>query len=194
MRLTDADFARAAKALGCDDAAIRAVAEVESFGKGFLPNGIPVMLFEAHIFSRLTEGKYDLKYPDISSRTWNRKLYATGKDWIERGTKENQRLEKASSLDRTAALQSASYGLFQVMGFNWKLCGYANLQSFINDVWRSEGGQLNACVGFIKAKKLDVHLRNKDWAKFALGYNGSGYKMNKYDEKLAAAYKRNGGV
>jgi hypothetical protein len=35
-----------------------------------------------------------------------------------------------------------------------------------------------------------IKLENLDWAKFARGYNGAGYKQNKYDEKLAAAYKK----
>jgi len=33
-------------------------------------------------------------------------------------------------------------------------------------------------------------LQNKDWAKFAQGYNGSGYKANRYDEKILNAYKK----
>ena len=188
MNLSEADFEWAAKELGCEVAAVKAVDDVESKGKGFLPCGIPVILFEAHVFSRLTNHGYDKSHPQISSRTWNRKLYATGKDWIERGRKENQRLELAASLDRSAALQSASYGRFQIMGFNWKVCGYRSLQAFINAVFRDERGQLEACIGYIKGTKLDRHLRNKNWDAFAAGYNGKEYKQNKYDDKLEAAY------
>jgi hypothetical protein len=32
---------------------------------------------------------------------------------------------------------------------------------------------------------------NKDWAKFARGYNGPGYAQNAYDVKLAQAYEKN---
>lgn len=194
MALTDADFARAAKELNCDEAAIRAVAEVESPGKGFLPCGIPVMLFEAHIFSKETKHKYDKTHPNISSLRWNRKLYATGADWIERGRKEAQRLELASSLNRTAALKSASYGRFQIMGFNWELCGYKSLQDFINAMWKNEGQQLDAFVQYVKARKLDRLIRNRDWDGFAAGYNGPSYKLNRYDDKLEAAYKKHGGI
>ncbi len=193
MTLTDADFAKAAVELNCDDAAIRAVAEVESPGKGFLPCGIPVILFEAHIFSRLTDHKYDKLYPDISSPRWNRRLYAKGTDWIDRGRKEAQRLEKASSLNRNAALQSASYGRFQIMGFNYEFCGFKTLQAFVNAMWRSESAQLSAFVAFIKTRKLDRHIRDKNWDAFAAAYNGPSYKLNKYDDKLEAAYKKFGG-
>lgn len=188
MKLTEADFEWAAKELGCEVAVMKAVDEVESKGHGFLPSGIPVVLFEAHIFSKLTNGAYNKSHPSISSTRWNRKLYATGKDWIERGKKEAQRQELAASLDRNAALQSCSYGRFQVMGFNWEVCGYKSLRAFINTVYRNERGQLEACVGYIKGKKLDRHLRNKNWDAFAAGYNGKEYKQNKYDEKLEDAY------
>ena len=56
--LTDADFARAAKALNVEVAAIRAVAEVEAAGAGFLPDGRPAILYEAHIFHAETKGKH----------------------------------------------------------------------------------------------------------------------------------------
>ena len=189
MSLTDGDIQEAAQELGCEVAAVKAVVAVESGGKAFLPDSRPVILFEAHVFSRLTNHGYDKTHPKVSSRTWNRSLYATGKDWKERGIKEHQRLELAASLDRDAALQSCSWGLFQIMGFHYKDLGYGSIQAFVNAMYRSEGDQLDAFVRFIKFKKLDRHLRNKSWASFAHGYNGAGYKANKYDEKLAAAYK-----
>ena len=54
--LTDADFARAAEALNVEVAAIRAVAEVEAAGAGFIADGRPAVLYEPHVFHRLTKG------------------------------------------------------------------------------------------------------------------------------------------
>ncbi|WP_262919099.1 N-acetylmuramidase family protein [Niabella hibiscisoli] len=48
--LTEKDFQDAARQLNCEVAAIKAVAEVESKGDGFLPTGEPKILFERHIF------------------------------------------------------------------------------------------------------------------------------------------------
>lgn len=183
MGLSEADYANAARQLGCSVPAIKAVAEVESAGAGFLPDGQVKILFEAHIFDRLTGGEYRKTHPDISSRTWNRALYGPP-------SKQHARLAKAVALDREAALQSASYGRFQVMGFNWKVCGYKSLQAFINDVMGSEAGQLRAFVGYVKGRGLADELARLDWAGFAYGYNGSGYKENAYDRKMQAAYKR----
>ena len=181
--LTEADYAAAARKLGCYVAAIKAVAEVESAGSGFLPDGQVKILFEPHIFSRLTKGKFNRSHPDISYSTWKPGAYGPS-------SKQHARLARAVALDREAALQSASYGRFQVMGFNWKVCGYKSLQAFVNDVMGSEAGQLRAFVGYVIGRGLADELQRLDWTGFAYGYNGSGYAANKYDQKMAAAYKR----
>lgn len=180
--ITESDYREAAKALGCSVAAVKAVAEVESAGSGFLSSGEPKILFEAHIFDRLTGGKYRKTHPGISSAKWDKSLYIGGKA-------EHARLQEAVALDRNAALQSASWGGFQVMGFNWKACGYSSLQAFVNDMMTA-AGQLRAFVGYVKTRGLADELQRLDWAGFAFGYNGAGYAANKYDQKLAKAYAR----
>lgn len=173
-------YADAARALGCGVAALQAVAEVESAGSGFLPDGRPKILFEAHIFSRLTGHKYDQTDPAISSAKWNRALYT--KD-------EYGRLNLARLLNTEAANSSASWGKFQIMGFNFARCGYQTLGNFLYAM-QTEAGQLQAFVGFVKAAGLVDELKRLDWPGFARGYNGPGYAENKYDAKMAKAYKK----
>lgn len=181
--LNENDFKNAAQNLGCEIAAIKAVAEVESPKSGFLPSGRPTILFEAHIFSKFTNHKYDISHPHISSKKWNKSLYKGGES-------EYNRLEEAIKLDRIAALKSASWGKFQVMGFNFEICGWLDVETFVNDMYISEGKHLKAFVGFIKSNKLDKHLRDRNWEKFALGYNGPGYKQNNYHIKMKNAYEK----
>ncbi|MDR2934266.1 MAG: N-acetylmuramidase family protein, partial [Candidatus Adiutrix sp.] len=88
-----------------------------------------------------------------------------------------------------AALCSVSWGLFKIMGFNWRLCGYKSLQDFIKAMYRDEASHLVAAMGFLKGSGLIPALRSLDWAAFAKGYNGPGYSASKYDLKLARAYK-----
>lgn len=102
---------------------------------------------------------------------------------------QHGRLNAASQYDRTSALESASWGLGQVMGYHWKDLGYASIQAFINAMYKDEASQLEAMCKFIKTNGLDQYLRKLDWAGFAFRYNGSGYKSNQYDTKLAAVYK-----
>ncbi|MFO0867158.1 MAG: N-acetylmuramidase family protein [Gemmataceae bacterium] len=181
--LNHADFERAAAALKCDVAAIYAVAEIESSRGGFLPSGRPVILFEAHIFSGQTKGKHDASHPDISSPKWNRSIYKGGE-------KEHDRLDSAMKLDKDAALRSASWGRFQIMGFNHKAAGYAKLDDFIAAMHESEGKHLDAFVSFLKTNRLDAPLREKRWTAFAEGYNGKGQAKNQYDKKLERAYEK----
>lgn len=179
----EADFSRAAEILECDVAAIKAVSDVESAGGGSLPDNRPKILYEAHHFSKRTGGVFNKSHPAISSRRWDRSLY-------KGGAAEYGRLESALRLNRNAALASASWGRFQIMGFNYEICGYRSITAFVSDMVESEGGQLNAFVGFIKGRRLDDDLRSHDWAAFARGYNGSGYKENAYDQKMADAWAK----
>lgn len=184
MSLTESDFNRAARSLGCEVAAIKAVAHVEARGDGFLSNGQPKILFEAHIFSRLTKRRFDRSHPRISSRRWNRSLYGKG------GMNQHRRLAEAVELDRDAALQSCSWGRFQVMGFHWDELGYGKLQLFINDMYSSEAGHLQAFVRYIKHYGLMNQLRNKNWVAVANGYNGPAHAQNDYAGKMERAYRK----
>jgi len=185
MSLTRADFEQAAKKLGCQVAAIMAVADVEAPRGGFDKSGKPAILFEAHKFSKHTSHRYDSVYPDISSRSWNRKLYASD------NAGEHARLEKASTLNREAALKSASWGKFQILGENWKQCGSTSLQGFINSVYHSEYAQLGLFVNYIMSDiRLLKAIQNLAWSTFARIYNGPAYAENKYDVKMAAAFRK----
>lgn len=181
-RLEDEDIRLAAQRLDCDEATIRAVAEVESRGSGFLDDGRPKILFEAHIFSRQTEHAFDESHPDISSRRWNGALYG------QSGAHQYKRLREAMALDEDAALRSTSWGMFQVMGFNFEACGYSSIEDFVEAMKRGEGDHLHAMTEYVRHYSLDQALRDHDWASFARGYNGPGFSDNGYDVKLAQAW------
>lgn len=203
--LSEADFSAAAQKLACSVAQIKAVWQVECEGFGWFtdvradilaldgPGGfidgsaLPKVLFEAHWFFKFTKGRFTAKYPNLSSPHWNRKLYVGGLgEW--------ERLYKAMVLDREAALKSASVGAPQIMGFNYDLCGFSNVETFWDAMKESEGKQLMAFVNFIGGKGLTRALRaissNPETCRtFASGYNGEGYAANSYHQKLAAAHK-----
>jgi hypothetical protein len=178
------DVAALAATLQCEPAAIWAVCDVESAGGGFLPDKRPKILFEAHIFGRLTQHRWDATHPNVSSPAWNRALYGAA------GAHQYDRLTEAISLDRGAALQSASWGMFQILGMNYAACGFAGVEDYVTAMCAGEGAQLAAFGAFCRHGGLDPSLRAHDWTQFALGYNGPGEAENDYDEKLAAAYWR----
>lgn len=188
--LTSADFARAAALLGVPEAAVRAVCEVEAPQGGFDAAGQPRILFEGHHFSRLTGGKYDYGYPTLSYPRWVRTHYAKGSNADARNAGEHQRLAAAVRLDKEAALQSASWGRFQIMGSNYALAGCGTLQEFVNAMYRSEADHLDAFCVFVRAHPaMHRALQRLDWTAFARAYNGPAYAQNAYDAKLASAYR-----
>lgn len=179
--LNDADYAEAAKQLGCHPAALKAVAEVEAPRGGFLPSGQPTILFERHWFSKLTGRKYDTTYPQISNRK-PRGYFG--------GEAEHSRLGAAVILNREAALMSTSWGKFQIMGFNYRAVHCEKLQDFINAVYRNEQTHLQLFVNFIKTKGLQHSLRALNFDEFAYVYNGPAYKINDYANKMSRYYTK----
>jgi len=189
-KLTEQDFIEAAKILCCEVAAIKAVAEVESGPRGgFCEDDFPVTLFEGHIFYRYTQGIFALNHPTICYPCWTTKFY--GKTWQA----ERKRLDDAVKLDRRAALMSASWGRFQIMGFNFPVCNCTHIQQFVNLMCKSEAMQLDLFCQYIIHEYLDDELRERRWDDFARRYNGPAYQKHDYAGKLERAYKRNlGGV
>jgi hypothetical protein len=181
--LTNNDIVSSANALGVSPAHIQTIVAVEAAGAGFF-NGLPKILFEGHIFSRLTNGRFNASHPRLSYPRWDKSKYPK--------TQEGRyaQLLDAVALDPDAAFSAASYGAFQILGSNYKVCGYGSAFDFVLAQCETEGEQLKAFVGFVKGNKLDDELRTNNWAGFARGYNGPAYRENAYDVKLANAYQR----
>lgn len=183
VQLTEVDFLRAAQALNCEVACIKAVSEVEAANGGFYKGSQrPKMTFEAPIFSKCTDHRYDASDPDISSPKPNPTLYKDGEA-------EYERLEKAMKLAREAALKAAVWGRFRLLGLHHRLAGFDSVDDLVAAMFESEGRQLDAFVNFLKNRKLAKPLREKRWTDFARGYNGAHYADNRYDAKLRLAYE-----
>lgn len=184
LPLTDGDVRTIAGYLGCEIAAVRAVLQIEAAGKGFDNQKRPKMLFEPHVFYReLGPGvKRDRAVKEgLAYAKWKAGAYPAD---------SYPRLTKAISINRDAALRSASWNIGQVMGFNHKAAGFADVSAFVEAMKHSEGAGVYAMARFIVSKGLHRHLRAKNWSSFAKGYNGSSYATHGYHTKLAAAYAK----
>ncbi len=189
-KLTEENFVLAALLLNVEKAALKAVQQVETAGRGgFFAPGKPAILFEGHIFwrqlgaagidpVRVQAGNEDILYP-----RWTKEHY-------KGGLAEYERLEKARSIHRRAADASASWGMFQIMGFNHAACGEESVESFVRSMCESELRQLLLTARFIRKSGMLPYLEKKDWAGFAMRYNGPGYEQNQYDRKLREAYEK----
>jgi hypothetical protein len=189
VALTDADFQSAAAVLGNGISVniLKAFATVESGGRsGFGPTLMPVIAYEGHIFRRYTQHRFDKAYPFLSYPY----VEKAGAQW--RANNKNQvtawaTLAAAYNLDADAALMSVSYGMFQIMGFNYAACGYKSVVDFVTAMKLNAGQQLIAFVGFCrKSPALIKAMKNKDFAGMARYYNGADY--GDYDRRIQKAY------
>ena len=190
-KLTNEMIVALANDLGLEPALLKAVQLVEGAGRdGFLVDGRPQILFEGHIMYKEIKNKFGLdksvaaqkSYPTICFPKWDKSKYLGGAN-------EYKRLEIAKKIDEECALKSASWGMFQIMGFNYQLCGCQSVDEMIQKMSESHEMQLELMYHFLYNSGLVKHLKAKDWDAFAKGYNGPGYKDNNYDQKLRNTYE-----
>jgi hypothetical protein len=192
--------------LSIEPAVVRAVVEIEASGRGFLPeptvtpggvdvSGRPVIQFEGHCFWQYL---VNLKEPSLSpTKLLNENenyvdiLYPKWtKKYMLSGDKEWDQLLRARGVHEGGADESASWGMFQIMGFNYGACGCGSINQYVR-MMESERGQCEAFMNFIQNNgPIWKALKNKDWAGFAYRYNGPGYAKNQYDVKLQKRYER----
>lgn len=186
LTLTEADFEEVAAELGVEVAAIKAVVEIEAgrTHEGFASPGKPLINFDLSMFRRFA-----------TRRGVNLSKYSKSHSVVfasSRGsqTRAHQRLEAARSINPHAAVEGTFWGMFQIGGFNWKKCGAESLDDFVCRMSRSERDQLDMFASFITSTGLVKHLKTKNWAAFARGYNGPGYAKRSYHTRMAQAYGR----
>jgi len=182
LALSGSVLADAASGLSVEVAAIWAVLSVETYGTGFLPDRRPQILFERHVFSRLTGGQFDAAHPDISSRVPG--------GYGAPGAHQYDRLTEALALDQNAALKSASWGLAQIMGSNYRAAKYKSVLRMVKATIDSEDNQVKALCNFISDNNLVRFLAAHDWTSFARGYNGPNFAANRYDVQLRGFYAK----
>ncbi|TDK38774.1 DUF3380 domain-containing protein [Rhizobium deserti] len=182
-RIEDIDLPRLGAQIGVGEDELHAFTEAENRGSGFDIQGRPRILFERHKFYKYCpEGK---RAAAVKAGLANPKAGGYGNESEQYG-----KLANAIAMDENAALLSCSWGLAQVMGFNHELTGHPTVEAMILAFKDDEEAHLQAAVTFIKESGLADELRRHDWKGFAKGYNGTGYAVNKYDQKLAAAYAK----
>lgn len=165
--------------LGCTLRQIAAVAAVESHGSGFDATGKPRILYERHIFHRLTGGVF-------SPASFSNTLYGgySEPSW--------DKLTQAAGRNPDAAFSACSWGRFQVMGMHWRKLGYASAYDMAASAITGEAAHFEMLARYIETFGLKRALaalstRAEDCRAFAEGYNGSDYRRNAYDTKLARA-------
>lgn len=175
--LSPEEYKVAAETLGCDPLAIQAVGEQEGYGEGFYLGYTRILFqpakFANHAGTHAAE-KYRKACPGSAYGTF---------------TMQWQHLQAAYLINPRAALMSASWGLFQIMGENFQAAGYGEVENFVTAMCNSEQEQLNAFVKFIPTTHALSALQKPDWTAFAYAYNGPKYKDNNYATSIEKNYE-----
>ena len=176
--------------LGVDKNVLKSIAIKEAKASGFTPSGKCLILYERHIFHRYATAKFgkgkvsewSKKNPNICFPTRDPKAYMGGeREWT--------RLDQAKNWDAETALISCSWGMFQIMGFNFGLAGYKHVGVFVSDMCKSEKKHLEALTNLIKnSDPLYRAIKSKNFPLIARYYNGPNYSANNYDKDLIKIY------
>lgn len=171
-----------ARLLGIEQKVLESIFVIESGDDdGFTKDGKLILRFENHIFAQLLNNPnaYNALFKHgIPGHTGH--MFNDGGNWIEfHGNQELEHkvLNAAMQIDEEIALQSASYGLGQVMGFNHRKLGYTSAKEMVSAFSNPEFGTENQLYGFlafiINSPELISAIREKNWRRIAEIYNGN---------------------
>lgn len=181
---TDEDHLRIAQSLKIDAAALQTIIEVEApvITRKVALDGRPFIIYDREIFSRITGHKYDESNPVVSNPTHDFKNQT-----LDQKIQWNL-LAEAYGLDRDAALSATEWGIFTILGSNFKSSGFQTVGEFVRFISESEANQLEAVLlGFVRGHKLEDALKSHDWESFARKYIGPG-GLGNYVGRLTRAY------
>jgi hypothetical protein len=135
--------------------------------------GMPVLLFEAHVFERCLR-KAGFSSSELIANNSRLADIIRVSPYRKYGSfrKQLNRYKLAKRVDSSCAICACSWGKFQVLGENWEMVGEESPQSFLESMG-SEEGQLDIFIKYVKAKKgLVDALQNKDWMQVKRLYQG----------------------
>lgn len=171
---------------GDDEIEMLALVSVETNGVGCEDDGTPVFLCEpATFYNQLPEAKRNAALrAGIAARKWSRRLYGPQKTHALRV----KLLGQMVAMDEDAAYRSISMGIGQVMGFHAEELGFGSAKGMW-EAWASDlDAQLRGMLAVAVKQGVIAALKARKWAVAARAYNGSQFRQNAYDTKLATAF------
>lgn len=156
-----------AAALGVPAERFYGVMAAESGGKPYSDVGAVVIRFEPHVFLRRSGATVLL--PGMSAPTseeGRRRHGGQAAEW--------DAFRRAWEINPEAAAASTSYGVGQIMGFNFGTTGYPSAVAMYNDVVQRPMAQFDVFVNFIRnSPRIYSALAAGDYPTFVRYYNGA---------------------
>ncbi len=205
--LTIEDFVARGREWNQHPAALHALADAESSGRGFDTRNRALASIEPHAFSCATLNAFDRTHPHLSypefvgyrkgaapPRAWGQHPYTLSQDgrWAI--------FEQWAELNPEAACSAMGLGRFQQLvgrtpamkrhGLepNWKALGFASAETLFRKLFVSEQDQFEVLYLFLRANGLTRALAERDWRTLARAYNGPA-QVEAYAAKLAVGWK-----
>lgn len=183
----DATFALAAARLGAEEAAVRAVAEVESARGGWRRDGTLERKPELHHLPESWWPRIGFTVPE-GMPAWKAAQPPRRGPLPQR--EAEAMAEKVMAEDLEAGLRCWSMGWPQTMGFNHERAGFRSAEAMARAYAGSDAAQFDGFVRFVESdRRLLAALRARDWIAFARAYNGGG-KVADYAARVESAYRR----
>lgn len=189
---------------------------MESSGRGFYPtNGKPIVRLEGHILWKVLRElgldpetlanqqtgqpytylnpSWDVRFNQVGDKEWDRYLKACSFLAAQLAGRPIPITPYGTLTAAEIPALATSWGMFQILGMNFKACGAADVAAFVSQMSADEKTQLDLWCQFIQTErkgKMVEALKERDWATFARLYNGPAYAKNRYDQKLDHAYNK----
>ncbi len=180
-KVPPADYAVIGDALGVSPDLVRAMATKESAER---PDAIR---FEKHWWRKLRFASREAKRHDRrgNARDW-------GERWIHFEAMDEicRRDAMLNPAADGAAIQSHSFGWCQIMGFNFRHCGFEEPRGFLNAM-RTVQGQRECFIALVRDdEKLHEAMRREDCHAIGYHFNGRNYRKNNYHIDIARLTSR----
>lgn len=167
--ITEAQIDAISKRHGYDPRTIKAILKVECGSSGFNRDGSIKIQFEPHHFRKRTGINID--------------------NGVDKQGVEYKAFNNAWEQDLEAALLSTSWGMPQIMGFNYKLAGYDTVFEMVCDFQKSEEKQIEGFVNFLNSVAgMREAIKTLNWRGIAKRYNGAYYERYNYHTRIEEAY------
>lgn len=128
--------------------------------------GLVIIRYEPHIFTRK------------SGKTVSASRGGQSAEWIN--------IKRAAEVDEEAAFLATSFGLPQLMGFNWEVTGLRSVFEVATEFQRSCRVQVKGFFDFVEKNNLTKYVLRGDWSTFTRYYNGPG-QVEYYSGELRKA-------
>lgn len=190
-RLEQIDFLRIAEEHGVEPWKLHGLTDIESRRGGFDNDGRAIIVPELHKFSEFTFRAYDATDPDLSIRNWTHPAKVkAGHPYTLDNPGRWDILARQAALNFDAAVRAASWGAFQIMGFNYAVLNFDTPLDLVRRVYEGERAQLDLAVRYLIAEGGFDPLLKGDFYRASIVQNGTGKPKEYAAEWKAASLKR----